>query len=237
MTLVRKLGGLGLILLAAACRGKAQDAPAAGATATAAAAATVAVLDSAAPRVGDFRNPASPDMKATAPAQFQVRFETTKGNFVVLVHRDWAPLGADRFYSLARSGYFDGVRFFRVLTGFVAQFGMHGDPKVGQAWFSERIPDDAVRHSNTRGTITFATAGPNTRTTQLFINFGNNSMLDGQGFAPFGEVIQGMDVVDGFHAGYGERPDQGQIRSQGNAYLEKAFPQLDYVKRAVVLQP
>ena len=237
MTLVSKLGGLGLILITAACRGKTQDAPASGATATAAATATAVVLDSAAPRVGDFRNPASPDMKATAPDQFQVRFETSRGNFVVLVHRDWAPRGADRFYSLARSGYFDGVRFFRVLTGFVAQFGMHGDPKVGQAWFNERIPDDAVKHGNTRGTITFATAGPNTRTTQLFINFGNNTMLDGQGFAPFGEVIQGMDVVDGLHAGYGERPDQGRIRAQGNAYLEQDFPQLDYVKRAVVLQP
>ena len=241
--LVSKLGGLGLVLLAAGCKGKTPEPPASGATATAAATASVTVLDSAAPRVGDFRNPASPDMKATAPDQFQVRFETSHGNFVVLVHRDWAPQGADRFYSLARSGYFDGVRFFRVLTGFVAQFGMHGDPAVGQAWFDQRIPDDPVKHPNTRGTITFATAGPNTRTTQLFINFGDNTMLDGQGFAPFGEVIQGMDVVDGLHANYGEGPprgrgpDQGRIRAEGNKYLEKDFPQLDYVKRAVVLQP
>jgi len=245
VALVSKLGGLVLVIATLGCGGKAQEAPASGsgATATATTTATVTVQDSAAPRVGDFRNPESADMKATAPDEFQVRFETSRGNFVIAVHRAWAPIGADRFYNLARSGYFDGVRFFRVLTGFVAQFGMHGDPAVGKAWFNARIADDPVRHANSRGTITFATAGPNTRTTQLFINFGDNSMLDGQGFSPFGEVIQGMDVVDGLHAGYGEGaprgrgPDQGRIRNEGNAYLEKGFPQLDYVKRAVVLQP
>lgn len=240
--LVSKLGFAALALLAAACKGKAEEPPAA-APAAAAAATNAIVSDSTAPRVGDFRNPASPDMKATAPDQFRVKFETSRGDFVVQVHRDWAPRGADRFYALARSGYFDGVRFFRVLTGFMAQFGMHGDPVVNQKWFSERVPDDPVRQSNTRGKITFATAGPNTRTTQLFINFGDNGMLDGQGFAPFGEVIQGMEVVDGLHAGYGEGaprgrgPDQGRIRNEGNAYLEKDFPKLDYVKRAVVLLP
>ena len=244
MVLVHKLGAGMLVVLAMACRGQekqeAQASPP-GATATATTTAAVTVGDSTAPRVGDFRNPASPDMQATAPDQFQVKFETTRGDFVVQVHRDWAPRGADRFYSLARSGYFDGIRFFRVLTGFVAQFGMHGDPKVGQAWFDQRIPDDPVKHGNTRGTLTFATAGPNTRTTQLFINFGNNNMLDGQGFAPFGEVVQGMGVVDSLYAGYGEGgprgkgPDQGRIRSEGNAYLEKDFPKLDYVKKASVL--
>jgi peptidyl-prolyl cis-trans isomerase A (cyclophilin A) len=241
VALVSKLGGIVLGLMAASCGGKGQETPGSGSGATATTATTATVLDSAAPPSGDFRNPASADMKAEAPAEFQVRFETSRGDFVLLVHRDWAPLGADRFYNLARSGYFDGVRFFRVLTGFVAQFGMHGDPGVGKAWFDARIADDPVKHSNTRGTITFATAGPNTRTTQLFINFGNNNMLDGQGFAPFGEVIQGMDVVDALHAGYGEGPprgrgpDQGRIRNEGNAYLEKDFPQLDYVKSARIL--
>jgi peptidyl-prolyl cis-trans isomerase A (cyclophilin A) len=198
------------------------------------------VQDTAAQGAVDFRNPAAPAMGETAPAAFRVRFETSAGSFTVAVHRDWAPLGADRFYNLARSGYFDDVRFFRVLPGFVAQFGMHGDPAVTRAWFTQRFPDDPVRHTNARGTVTFATSGPNSRTTQLFINYGDNASLDARGFAPLGEVVEGMEVVDRFYAAYGEGapqgrgPDQGRIRTEGNTYLERDYPRLDYVKRATV---
>ncbi len=178
-----------------------------------------------------------------APATFRARFETSAGDFVVEVHRDWAPNGADRFYSLVKSGYYDGARFFRVLSGFMAQFGIHRDPKVSAVWRERRIPDDPVRQSNTRGMVSFATAGPNTRTTQAFINYRDNGMLDGQGFAPFGRVVEGMEVVDRLYAGYGEGapqgrgPDQGRIQAEGNAYLEREFPKLDYVKRATVVTP
>ena len=202
---------------------------------------TVAVTDLAAPPVGDFRNPASADMRATAPAVFRVRFATSTGDFVVEVHRDWSPLGADRFYNLARSGYFDGVRFFRVIAGFMGQFGIHGDPAVAAQWRGHRIQDDPVKQSNTRGMLSFAMAGPNTRTTQLFINLVDNSRLDASGFSPFGQVVEGMDVVDRLHSGYGEGapngrgPDQGRIQGEGNAYLEKDFPRLDYIKTARVV--
>jgi cyclophilin family peptidyl-prolyl cis-trans isomerase len=236
VTWVQQLGrGSILVALAMGCGGQSeQTPPAAGST---------SAPDTGLATVGDFRNPAAPEMKATAPATFRVKFETSRGDFVVQVQREWAPIGADRFYALARSGYFDGVSFFRVLPGFVAQFGMHGDPAVSRIWFEQRLSDDPVRHSNTRGTLTFATAGPNTRTTQLFINYGNNNMLDGQGFSPFGEVVEGMAVVDSLHAGYGEGaprgrgPDQGRIRAEGNAYLERDYAKLDYVKRARVLGP
>jgi peptidyl-prolyl cis-trans isomerase A (cyclophilin A) len=178
--------------------------------------------------------------KDRAPARFRVSFETTKGPFVVEVHRDWAPKGADRFYNLAKAGFFDDVRFFRVISGFMVQFGIHGDPEVAGAWRSAQIGDDPVAHSNKRGTITFATAGPNTRTTQLFINFRDNAGLDGQGFAPIGEVVEGMSVVDALYAGYGEGrpqgagPDQGRMQMEGNAYLQRDFPKLDSVKKARV---
>jgi peptidyl-prolyl cis-trans isomerase A (cyclophilin A) len=184
---------------------------------------------------------AGPD--ETAPGSFRARFETTAGDFVIEVHHDWAPQGADRFYTLVKSGYYDGVRFFRVISGFMAQFGIHGDPKVSAAWRGRRIPDDPVRQSNARGMVTFATAGPNTRTTQVFINYRDNGMLDGQGFAPFGRVVEGMEVVDRLFAGYGEGapnglgPDQGRIQADGNAYLERDFPKLDYVKRATIATP
>lgn len=189
----------------------------------------------------DFRNPASPGMREKAPGTYRVRFETSAGEFVIEVHRDWAPLGADRFYNLARSGYFDGVRFFRVLPGFVAQFGIHGDPQVSAAWRDQPIRDDQVRRRNARGTITFATAGPDTRTTQVFINFRDNDRLDGMGFAPLGQVVEGMEVVDRLHAGYGEGapagrgPLQDRMQAEGNAYLEREFAELDYVKRATVV--
>ncbi len=180
---------------------------------------------------------------AKAPDNFQVRFETTKGDFTVTIHRDWAPRGADRFYNLVKLGFYDDVAFFRVLEGFVVQFGIHGEPKVAAAWRNARIEDDPVTQSNTRGRITFATAGPNTRTTQVFINLGDNKMLDGMGFAPFGEVdAEGMKVVEALYSGYGEGaprgrgPDQGRIQREGNAYLRREFPKLDYVKKATLVE-
>ena len=185
-------------------------------------------------------SPTSPGMHERAPATFQARFETSKGDFVIEVHRDWAPLGADRFYNLVNSGFFDGVRFFRVISGFMAQFGIHGDPKVAAAWRDATIADDPVRQHNARGMLSFATAGPNTRTTQLFINYADNSRLDGMGFAPFGEVVEGMAVVDSLYGGYGEGapngrgPDQMRIHIEGEKYLARQFPKLDKIKKATV---
>ena len=180
----------------------------------------------------------SPEGKA--PDLFKVNFDTSKGAVVVEVHRDWAPVGVDRFYTLVKSGYFDNARFFRVLPGFMAQFGIAGDPQVTAKWKDANLQDDPVTQSNTRGMVSFATAGPNTRTTQLFINTGNNVNLDGQGFAPIGKVISGMETVDSFYNGYGEGapegrgPAQGLIEQQGNAYLTQNFPQLDYIKKATL---
>ena len=177
-----------------------------------------------------------------APDTFRANFDTTKGAFVVTVHRDWAPNGADRFYNLVKAGFYDDVRFFRVIPNFMAQFGIHGTPAVMSAWRSAQIKDDPVKQSNTRGFVVFATAGPNTRTTQLFINFKDNSSLDKQGFAPFGEVTKGMDVVDKIYDGYGEGaprgkgPEQGRLQNEGNAYLVKEFPKLDYIKTATIAQ-
>src|SRR5256884_7631383 len=191
----------------------------------------------------DFRNPASAAMRVRAPATVRARFETSKGAFVIEVQREWAPLGADRFYNLVKSGYYDGTRFFRVIAGFMAQFGIHGDPRVAAVWRDARIADDPVRQHNTRGMVSFATAGPGTRTTQLFINYGNNSALDGSGFSPFGQVVEGLEVVDRLYGGYGEGaprgrgPDQSTVQAQGNAYLERQFPELDYVKRAGIVTP
>ena len=188
-------------------------------------------------------NPSSPAMTATAPETYRARFETTKGDFVVQVQRALSPNGADRFYNLVRNGYYDGVRFFRVIDGFMAQFGMHGDPQVTAALRAAPIPDDPVAASNARGTITFAMTGqPNSRTTQVFINYRDNSNLDAMGFAPFGEVVEGMDVVDQLYAGYGEGapngsgPSQAQIQAEGNEYLEREFPQLDSIERATIVQ-
>jgi peptidyl-prolyl cis-trans isomerase A (cyclophilin A) len=210
-----------------------------------AAAATLAAgsADSAGSRVPDaLLHPDPAALAAPAPDSFRAVFETSKGNFVVQVHRDWAPLGADRFYHLVRLGYFDDARFFRVISGFMAQFGLHGDPRVNAAWEALRIADDSVKQTNRRGTITFATAGPNTRTTQLFINYANNANLDAMGFAPIGEVVRGMEVVDALYAGYGEGPpggrgpDQFRIGSEGNAYLTREFPQLDFVRHACIVR-
>jgi peptidyl-prolyl cis-trans isomerase A (cyclophilin A) len=179
-------------------------------------------------------------LRETAPATYKARFETSKGAFVVDVTREWAPNGADRFYNLVKNGFYDGVRFFRVLDGFMAQFGINGDPKISAAWREARIPDDPVKQSNRRGFITYAMAGPNTRTSQVFINYGDNSALDRQNFSPFGRVTSGMEVVDALHKDYGEGaprgqgPDQGRIQTEGNAYLTKNFPRLDFVKKATI---
>lgn len=204
--------------------------------ACAAVAALSASVASAQPAKPNLRNPAS--MKEQAPAVYKVNFDTSAGTFVVEVHRDWAPKGADRFYNLVKNGFYDNVRFFRVIPGFMVQFGMHGNPAVQSAWTFARIPDDPVKESNKRGYITFAMAGPNTRTTQVFINYANNAGLDKQGFAPFGKVISGMDVVDKLNATYGAKPgdDQGNIAAGGNAYLEKMYPKLDYIKKATIEQ-
>ncbi|HTW64909.1 MAG TPA: peptidylprolyl isomerase [Bryobacteraceae bacterium] len=171
-----------------------------------------------------------------APATFRVQITTSKGPFTVEVHRDWAPNGADRFYELVKDGFYDGNRFFRIVPGFVVQWGINGDPAVQMKWRNKTISDDPVKQSNTLGTITFATSGPNTRTTQLFINLGNNTSLDAQGFAPFGQVISGLNVVESLYSGYGEMPDQNQIQTQGNAYLQSQFPMLDYIQTAKIVQ-
>jgi len=184
---------------------------------------------------GSLRDPSA--FNETAPASFVARFDTSQGVFRVAVTRANAPLGADRFFNLVRKGWYDEARFFRVVSGFVAQFGLNGDPAVNAVWQSQRIPDDPVVLSNRRGFVTFATAGPDTRTTQLFVNLANNARLDGSGFAPFGQVIEGMDVVDALYAQYGETPNQTRIRDQGNAYLEANFPLLDFILSATVEAP
>lgn len=181
----------------------------------------------------DYADPSK--LTAKAPATFLAKFDTTKGTFTVEVTRSLAPNGADRFYNLVKSGYFKDTACFRVVPHFMVQFGIHGDPAVSAKWREADIPDDPVKGSNTRGTITFATAGPNTRTTQLFINFADNAFLDGQGFSPFGKVTSGMDVVDKINAEYGENPNQGRIQMEGNAYLKKEFPNLDYIKSATII--
>ena len=167
---------------------------------------------------------------------YKVKFETSAGDFTIEVHPEWAPIGAERFKELVEASYYDDCRFFRVVKDFMVQFGLNGDPSVTSQWRSQNIKDDPVQESNTRGKVTFATAGPNTRTTQIFINFGNNSFLDGQGFAPFGEVVDGMDVVDSIFNGYGESPNQGSIQQRGNEYLNSEFPKLDYVKKASIVE-
>ena len=169
-----------------------------------------------------------------SPASYKARFETTAGAFTVQVQREWAPIGADRFYNLVASGYFNGARFFRVVPGFVVQFGLSADPKVSAAWKMTNLQDDPVRRSNGRGFLTFATSGPNSRTTQLFINLGNNLSLDQQGFSPFGLVTEGMEAVDKITAEYGESPQQPEIEQKGEAYLEQSFPKLDKITKATI---
>ena len=187
---------------------------------------------------GDLSNPASLNEKA--PDSYKVKFDTSQGSFEIEVHRDWAPNGADRFYNLVKNGFYNDARFFRVIKGFMVQFGINGNPKISQVWRDANIPDDPVEESNLRGFVTFATAGPNTRTTQVFINYGDNPSLDGQGFAPFGKVVSGLEVVQHLYSNYGEGappgegPDQSRVQAEGNAYLQKNFPQLDYIKKATI---
>jgi peptidyl-prolyl cis-trans isomerase A (cyclophilin A) len=188
-------------------------------------------------KAAKLRNPAA--LKEQAPATYKAKFDTSKGAFVVTVHRDWAPIGADRFYNLVKNGFFDDVRFFRVISNFMVQFGINGSPAVSAIWRNPavQLKDDPVKQSNKRGYITFATGGPNTRTTQVFINFKDNAFLDGQGFSPFGEVSQGMeDVVDKLYSQYAGKPQDQfvQILNQGNAFLNKDFPKLDFVKTATI---
>ena len=172
----------------------------------------------------------------TAPATYRVNFDTSRGPFVVEIVREQAPNGADRFYNLVKSKYFDGARFYRVVPGFMVQWGSAADPKVSADW-DVNIPDDEVKTTNARGTITFAASSrPNSRTTHMFINYADNARLDSMGFAPIGKVVSGMDQVDQIYSGDGERPDQTQIKEQGNAYLEKVFPNLDYIKTARIAQ-
>lgn len=176
----------------------------------------------------------------TAPARYLVRVETSDGEVVIEVHRDWAPIGADRFYNLAKGGYYDDSRIYRVLAGFMAQFGLNEDPYVSQAWKTQFLVDDPVNESNTRGRVAFAQGGRHTRTTEIFINYKNNSTLDGEGFTPFGEVVEGMDIVDAFYADYGDGPPRGDgpyqamAAARGNAYLDVDFPELTKIFKVTV---
>jgi cyclophilin family peptidyl-prolyl cis-trans isomerase len=184
-------------------------------------------------------NPRDKHWSERAPETFKARFETSKGAFTIECHRGWAPRGVDRFYNLIRAGFFDNSRFFRLRAGFIAQFGIPGDPSVAAVWRNEAIKDDPVKESNTRGTIAYAMTGPDTRTTQLYINLSDNSRLDADGFAPLGKVIDGMEVVDKLYAGYGEEAGggmrggkQGKMFEGGNEYLDREFPKLDRIVRA-----
>lgn len=179
---------------------------------------------------------------AHAPDVFRASFSTTRGTFVIEVHRDWAPNGADRFYNLVKLGFYDDTRFFRVIDGFMAQFGISGDPAITSRWRTANIQDDPVKQSNLRGFVTFAqTSQPDSRSTQIFVNYGDNARLDRSRFAPFGQVVEGMRVLDSLYSGYGEGrpagqgPDQMRVEENGNAYLDEEFPKLDRVLVARVL--
>lgn len=186
-------------------------------------------------------DPGSAAMNQKAPETYKAKFETSKGEFIIEVRREWAPNGADRFYTLVKNGFYNEARFFRAISGFMVQFGLNGDPKISTAWRTQAIKDDPVKQSNVRGMVSFAMAGPNTRTTQVFINYGDNSRLDGMGFSPFGRVNEGMTVVDQLYSAYGEGapqgkgPSQGRIQQEGNEYLTREFPKLDYVKKAMII--
>ncbi len=191
-----------------------------------------APVASSLPDVDLLKDPFNPAMNETAPDIFKTRFTTTKGDFVVEVHREWAPLGADRFYNLSKSGFFDGVKFFRAIKGFMVQFGIHGDPSVAKAWRNNTLRDEPVTQSNKPGYITYAKTGqPHSRSTQFFVNYGDNAGLDSQGFAPFGKVVEGMDILSSLYNKYGETASgrQAQIQTQGNAFLEANFPELDSI--------
>ena len=182
------------------------------------------------------KDPKADAMKEEAPAEFTVLFATSAGDFKIHVTREWAPRGADRFYNLVKNGFYNEQRFFRVVPGFVVQWGISPDPELTSVWHTANILDDQVKQPNKRGRITFAKqTRPNTRTTQVFINYGDNLNLDGMGFAPFGEVVEGMEIVDAINAEYGQTPNQGQISGRGNSYLEENFPNLDYIKTATIV--
>jgi len=200
------------------------------------------------PNAGDVRqraaldNPAAVLNAGTVPDTFDVVFETSQGDFRVRVHRDWAPIGVNRFYALVRNGFFDGQRFFRVRAGFIAQFGLHGDPRVIAAWKGQAMADDSARTSNRRGTLAYAFTTRNTRSTQIFINLADNSRLDAEGFAPIGQIVQGVDVIDRLYAGYDESAGggmragkQGAIEREGNVHLMRDFPRLDFIKRCRIV--
>ena len=184
--------------------------------------------------------PAKPARPAHTPDIYRVSMDTSKGAVVLEIMRAWAPRGADHFYELVRSGYYDGDRFYRVMPRFVVQFGINGDPQVSQLWSSLRIPDDPVKQKNRKGTVTFASSGPGARTTQVFVNMRDNPALDRQGFAPIGHVASGMDVLERLYSGYGDMPPRGsgpdgvEIERQGVSYLENHFPRLDYITKAAV---
>lgn len=186
-------------------------------------------------------DPKSPAVNLTAPAEFKVKLETSKGDVVLKITREWAPKGVDRFYSLVKNGFYDECRFYRVLPKYVAQFGIHGDPAISGKWREVQIDDDPVKQKNTRGRLTFAKSGPNTRTTNLFLNLKDSTGLDAQGFAPIGEVVEGMDVADQLHSGYGDGapkgrgPSQKRLYEEGNAWLKKDFKDLDYIKTAKIV--
>jgi len=184
-------------------------------------------------------DPSAGAWKRKAPDDFRVRLETSQGAFVIEAHREWAPFGADRFCNLVRYGFYDDQRFTRVVAGYIAQFGIHGNPKITAAWKNQTIPDDPVRQSNKRGFIAFAMTSPDTRSTQVYINLADNTRLDAQGFAPFGRVVEGMEVVDRLYSGYGESAGggmrggkQGPVEAGGNSYLQREYPKLDYIIRA-----
>jgi len=234
---IPRLIAFSVLLTAAACSNNKQEtAPAEEITATTQTMQQSAVDNGVKETKKDMQtllNPSKANEKS--PETFKVKFKTTKGDFTVDVTRAWAPLGADRFYNLAKIGYFTDLAFFRVISGFMVQFGIHGDPAVSAKWREAGIADDVPNQSNLKGYITYAMAGPDTRTTQLFINYGDNSRLDSMNFAPFGKVTKGMEVVESVYSGYGEGapsgmgPEQGRAQMQGNEYLKKDFPKLDYI--------
>jgi len=186
-------------------------------------------------KVAKLRNPAG--LTEKAPDSYKVNLDTSAGAIVIQVHREWAPIAADRFYNLVQNGFYDDIRFFRVVPNFMVQFGMHGNPAVTKAWSQAPMKDEPTKQTNKKGYITFArTSAPDSRGTQVFINYKDNGFLDKQGFAPFGEVIKGMEVAEKINSSYGEKPDQGQITQSGNAYLTKEFPKLDYIKAATIVK-
>jgi peptidyl-prolyl cis-trans isomerase A (cyclophilin A) len=184
-------------------------------------------------KVSTLRNAAALNEKA--PEVYKAKFDTSQGAFVIEVRREWAPNGADRFYNLVKNGFYDEVRFFRVVPDFMVQFGINGNPQVQSVWRTQTIKDDPVKQGNKKGYVTFATSGPDSRSTQVFVNFKDNSFLDSQKFAAFGRVTEGMAVVEKITAQYGEKPNQGAIQTEGNVYLNKEFPKLDFVKTATIV--